>query len=892
VTWRSVVELIGEQVFDTIRLPTQDFLDETFDMMKLLIHKKATAEEILDIFIRVSNKFGSDAICSDFFSAEYHALLGWLSKHRNHLTALDLLNAVKSDRHWLTQCMIDLPRRLDTPLIVHLCSGSEQKILTTDTKYSPVISFMNICENAPVSERVSSTPSVIGKNIWNPCVTNETLLDPEVFVRRHESRVIDSLAAETRIKKLLRYTGFGDKECELLCQNPMNEDAYMVLAGGSVSASLSSEEEFNRIAYPKDNGLSAPATDLDFFIVGKSVEAKKTLMLKVQKYFVEELDCTIKHNGSVFQIHGLDRECQVILSEYSSAESLIQGFDSSHIACFFDFSYGIRVSPAFNAFTHRNETLLTKFLIVGYRFIKNLNRGYIPLVGREFHSVGGYGNAFNYSTPLDIHPVKEATSFEDFVTSKLPSVADGEDPILPTEEQLVYWQIQHDSITHTMRRVSRDIPEDEKESHGYKSRSIDIYSKNKMTQWTKVSLSESEELITDMKCLKDGMFNYESCGRYLPWLNDDEKNRTSRYIFGTVLLRNARFEEYLESSVTESCPECKNWSKTKKLHLLDCKKCTQSDTKMVISGIFELNPLNDKDDDEMVSIIHEKFLKENDRMLRIIKDLTAKYDKQFIDISNQLSKLYTGKSTPKTVKKIKMLETRLDQIRTSIHGIYKSTNRFNPSIINNSAVSELAFNYNSHSRDTIYDRLESKKNDSRIFTIPSDELPNLLIARFKKQSYTSVDGIKFPLSCKAVRVRVVCDVPYTMGLFVKNSDGSRFHSSEFVLDKTSQFNVSLHCSNFNKWFIKTHDDCIATANNNYSKSTVKLIDILSDYMKNQIRPRNEKPQETYARIAMVCKSDEFKEYIGQNLCYKLHRDEGLLGKSPIFDISQIFHISN
>tara|TARA_R110002073_G_scaffold455_14_gene3871 strand:- start:16665 stop:19403 length:2739 start_codon:yes stop_codon:yes gene_type:complete len=873
VTWKIVHELVGDDFFKASKFDVAKIMNRKFDAVKLLTHKKAPVVDVMDVLLKVSAKYGYKAVCEDFYSAEYHALLGWVAHHRFRISAKDLSDIILRKKHWLTQCMLDIPIRIkDCNLLAILCGSDAQRELLKEPDYTHVMTFVSVCENRYESQCHGLEMRSIKSTIWNPVVTEATL-NSDVFVERSFQKRIDPDLCAGRIHSLLKSTGL--KESKLMDYNKDQKGAYLVLAGGCVSAATLDEDTYQKIAFPQDHELKTAPTDLDFFVVGDSDEEKREFMKTVLTHFVDVKGCTLKGYGSVIQIHGLDREAQIILSECDSAEQLIAGFDSSHIQCYVQFGRRIRVSPLFNILSPLNTSCLTKQKITGYRLMKMMRRGYTPVAGRSVHTIDRHsGNWFSAEAPLDItsrDDVKE--TFEEYLARKAKNLGVEEDQIM-CDEQVQMIESMYNNISHCVNRVKLD---DEKSPASFY-----MYEKNKLTKWKNMDLEDAKLLVDDMRSLGEGMANYEKAGRYAPWVSDDKEDPTDNYLYNNLMLRDCHFVKYNSFDHSKTCCKCYN---TKKTNCTEEFCTTKSRQNLVtIEGTVLLNPSNNKDDPLMKEKILEKFVKEDIRIADKTKSLLQRYNGELIDIQEKLSELISAKKPNK--KSIENLNDRKTTLIGAVTNVYKMENRYNPKTIKMRDLSDIAFMLDSITREDLY---ESSNENKQLIGL--SELPILLASRMKGDSYSTRDGKTVKANATSVRVQTEITMNQYNNILVSACDGRKFNMTDFVYNTESRFNITVSIPNYSRWYLAPHTNA-ETVVTRWSIENMNIY--AAEYVaKSSVRDKFKQMSVKAAAkwMAKLYESPEFIRFLNTKMCTKPHRDANCIGQLPKFTMESVYLIS-
>lgn len=125
----------------------------------------------------------------------------------------------------------------------------------------------------------------------------------------------------------------------------------------------------------KDN-FNPELTDIDLFFYGSIESKKNTVNNLLNNLEMNQYDYLFGYNGSIMYIfvQGIPRIIQLIMTNKTKPEEIIDGFDFTHIQFYFD---GSKIYGSYKAIEHlkTNTTEFTETHKVQYRLIKYLEKG-------------------------------------------------------------------------------------------------------------------------------------------------------------------------------------------------------------------------------------------------------------------------------------------------------------------------------------------------------------------------------------------------------------------------------------------------------------------------------------------------------------------------------------
>jgi len=232
----------------------------------------------------------------------------------------------------------------------------------------------------------------------------DVLREKGVIGKEMKSQNFDFNRARARIDEVMKL--FGD----IPFNHPETPNCGVVVAGGLPAASLYDEEEWQKWstkltsiysglispALPKiveSGDFQSPKTtlagDIDLFVFGETEEHRHSMVRVLLDHFYS-LKASVSMYGSVFKVNFFgSRELQIVCLLAQSPLGVLANFDMSHIQIGYrrnaindkkeklsDFF----CTAAYCRMTPKSKTLVTRYNLRIPRFIKSLNRGFVPVV--------------------------------------------------------------------------------------------------------------------------------------------------------------------------------------------------------------------------------------------------------------------------------------------------------------------------------------------------------------------------------------------------------------------------------------------------------------------------------------------------------------------------------
>ena len=462
--------------------------------------------------------------------------------------------------------------------------------------------------------------------------------ETDLLLRSHQkaATLVPEEVAVERIREELKTLGLKEL-FPLMRTDKQRGDVKLVFAGGFVHACCLDEPMFAYITEQKPLGTSRnpdEKSDLDLFVIGKDLDAKRNLLRKAITLIMKKEGVTMSMYGSVFRFHGLAREVQVIFSEEIDLMNLLCSFDMSHIQCAYS-DEEICVTSTWQLFTPFNRSLITSALQSPYRLTKALRRGFLPVYDTRSFSIKNqnfYGDDNNLSDGDHIEFSQQllwGKTSPDVEEKDLPKSLQ---PAVFVKEGCSQYR-----FVETERR--KDIP------------------------WKNINLSEAIEVSEDIEALTRSFAHYKSMDDTLP-ISDRHDDSSEARIWSMSLL---------------SC---------KIIH--ECAERKDVDGHYLVEGFVRVPSLKSLKDPKLMEMVKEEYLLKEEKL--------AKSREYWLDIWVRDSKVLFEKikdleSKEKLDKKekglLKTLQSRLKALEENLHRVNTAVNVYAPSRVQNKDIARL-----------------------------------------------------------------------------------------------------------------------------------------------------------------------------------------------------------
>lgn len=241
---------------------------------------------------------------------------------------------------------------------------------------SPTTLHHNNLLNPSLASDFSAVPNhtliVTSPSIYKPIVNDETVKMVSGSSRENIRPHCGLDIATRRLQNFIKF--LGDLPWTL---KKKGTDVGILLAGGLASSVCMDEDSWLNIS---------KETDVDLFVYG-DLESDRLAMTKLVLEHLVGLGGTLKRFGAVFQIDDLEKPVQIICSPARSPLGVLVNFDSSFIQIGYRGPGYWICTPAYNFFTPRRETLLTRYNVKLDRLLKCMRRGFVPVSDERGHII-------------------------------------------------------------------------------------------------------------------------------------------------------------------------------------------------------------------------------------------------------------------------------------------------------------------------------------------------------------------------------------------------------------------------------------------------------------------------------------------------------------------------
>ena len=705
---------------------------------------------------------------------------------------------------------------------------------------------------------------------YKSVVHEESLANPEIrgtSASRCESEKVAIQRIQDTIKCIKAEDGFFP------WHHPEIRTAGVLLAGGLPCASTLNEEKWLEIL---------EVTDIDLFVYGDSEEDRKAMTAVVLEH-LESIGGKLELFKSVFQVKGLGRDIQVVCPYARSPLGVLINFDTTFIQIGYQENQyaegGARffATPGHCFFTHRSQSLITRYNVRLFRMMKLLKRGFTPVSDNRGHWMYPMKMFFSpqwqlrFTLKPDQYDEKwiltrtlmDALSYRDLHRSDLKEKFGNNFIQTHYEEALSILKADDLERYEWLRKRWDEIAEEKRAQEGY-CLAIRKNGSDKDTGHVRFVSTDKPEIDWVPISAEDAMKNFHPEGAtlsngfdmYTAGVNSTlplpDDGETDELGFENVLLRNVRVttpkREYNLAAPGEKLLKVKHhpFRDESDVYPSDTYSDPGNEPVRIIEGIFIFG--EKRPDEEVEKVIAER--KENE---------DARIEKLF-----QRRKAYMeakGKDTD---------------------DLERIPNKYvNPS---KRIINSITFK-NSIAVDDLHKFVTEPEN---LPTIEAWELPLMMQAFASGRSYYLSRADK-KVKRKMGMVRVRATITFNPCTIFDMDD---LFLPQKTLDNhpVRRYNAMVRLSNLDRWIIKLHEHVDLMV---YRDNRDILFDVLCEQMKNPSMNPDANAQSLRVSDYMrafrhVANEKKFEEICREKVCPRPHAHKGLPGHMPVLFCTRLY----